>query len=137
MIVTDKMLEENTIPFGLLTEEMQNAFKNLPYTEMLCFLCHGWEPKRVTGIDSFITYRKKPTPKVGLNIPWNHLHEKWKYAAMDEDGKVYLYIIPPKQYAFNWCDCHTYRELCGNIFDFSYVTVDWKDSLVERPQVSK
>ena len=133
MTVTDKMLEENTTPFGLLSEEMRSAFERISYKELKRYTRDGWVNVNTKIRYASATYRKKPTPKVGLNIPWDSFHGRWKYAAMDKDGSVFIYENKPKRRSQLWNAGLREHYLSGDVYDFSSVTVDWKDSLVERP----
>lgn len=86
MTVTDKMLEENTTPFGLLPKEMQRSFSGCLPEELERFSANGWVDVTAIIRTTTATYRKKPVPKVGLNIPWDYLGKEWRYAAMDKEG---------------------------------------------------
>ena len=41
-------------------------------------------------------YRTKPKEHKKINVPWQHIHPVYNYVAMDFDGSVYFYEIPPR-----------------------------------------
>lgn len=93
---------------------------------------------------SFCDYRTKKTPD---SINWDHVAPEYKWMARSEKGSVYLFKEKPitgsEPLGGNFCSGPRF----GNWFwaynqkgtpadtHFSYKrgTVDWKDSLVERP----
>lgn len=73
--------------------------------------------------------------KSDLDIPWEVIRSKYNYAAMDEDGSIYVYEKPPV--VLDGDDCW------GNTDDYNdaqYIgmlkipipTVPWDKSLVSR-----
>lgn len=60
----------------------------------------------------------------------------WKYAATDEDGKVYFYSAKPIIYDNFWC-CASGDDSARRIdelFDIEPFEGDWKDSLICREE---
>lgn len=81
--------------------------------------------------------RRKEAPLVPDSIDWSHVSPEWKFMARDMDGKVYLYTDAPKLGATDMWTLSTPRglHLGGRAFvSYKRGTVDWKDSLVVRPE---
>lgn len=80
-------------------------------------------------------YRIKPEiPQKQLVIPWEHIKPKYKWAAMDKDGELFVFVCSPKQENTLWWD-----QLEGgcesiNVLNIDTDGVDWKQSLIERPE---
>ena len=138
-MITDKMLEENTTPWGLLSVEMMEAFSSNRFGDLEYYAGSGdW--KEVTfwsRFDDKITVRKKPTPLTKPDIPWEFIKEEYKWAARSAEGLVFAYTQKPDMYSHCcWTsvgisDC---RLIDTELWDFDPGTCDWKDSLVERPK---
>lgn len=83
-------------------------------------------------------YRKAP---LVMGLPWGSLDDKWKWAAKDRGGEIFLYASKPSLGADVW----TYR---GNDYFLIFDPLDarvsllktpptevhWKYSLEERPE---
>lgn len=78
-------------------------------------------------------YRVKPLEPDSIN--WDHVAPAFKFMARDEDGTVWLYDgLPSAGYASWHCG-----GKCTEAHLFSSLKVggmDWKDSLMERPEAS-
>lgn len=73
------------------------------------------------------------------SIDWNLVHEKFKYMATDSDGETFLYEELPVRDDIGWfVDSVGDVEIVEAHYFKSYKpgTVDWKDSLVKREQIS-
>lgn len=78
-------------------------------------------------------YRIKKIPSG--DIPWNAISEKWKYAAVDKDGKWYLYVEKPNLGVAWWAvGLVGGTTVVSHILDLPVVE-DWKKSLCKRPEV--
>jgi len=66
------------------------------------------------------------------SINWDHVAPEWKWMARDPYGDVYLFTDDPTLKAQEWVCNGDVVPVCFS----SYVrgTVDWKDSLVRRPE---
>ena len=138
-MITDKMLEENTTPWGLLSEEMKDALKACNLKELEVYTgVTGWSeastyPSVVTPHTA--TLRKKPTPLTKPDIPWGAIKDEFKWAARDESGAVWVYGGKPVV-----CEDDGYwtlKSLGGVSILNEAIRVDpgacdWKDSLVHR-----
>jgi hypothetical protein len=71
-----------------------------------------------------------------LDIPWDVLHQQWKYAAKDKSGKIHVYTGKPHKRENAWRPGDEAKaiNLDENVFDLdSSKFVKWEDSLCHRP----
>lgn len=80
-------------------------------------------------------YRVKLEEVTYDTMDWTNIDVKYRYAARDECGDVYLYKHKPKCHRTSWWENH-WDEFSHNLSDFflGHVkgTCDWKDSLINR-----
>lgn len=86
----------------------------------------------MTKAFSLTDYRIKP--KEQLQLPWEVFHPKWKWAAQDWDGRVYVFEEKPECGNDVWSTGFGYLAQVDVLVIISY-NGDWKDSLTERPNV--
>lgn len=78
-------------------------------------------------------YRVKPVEPD--SIDWSHIGPDFKWMARDEDGNCYIYRNKPAIYSYFWKGGLGDDVLVNNLFtSYRRGTVDWTDSLVERPK---
>jgi len=68
-----------------------------------------------------------------LDIPWDLIKDKWKWAAMDDDGEIFLYTKKPEPLHCAWnCPRGDYSDYLLKISkpDAKY----WRRTLTERPK---
>lgn len=87
----------------------------------------GW-----IGMDSAYRVKKATELPTPLNIPWEHIHPQWQYAAMDKNGNIQLFTIEPTLGRSRWCaDCSDY--LVGScVFNIKTDNINWELSLTKR-----
>ena len=66
------------------------------------------------------------------SIDWNHVGEDYKYLAVDEDGRSWLWVEKPTPFREQWCGGGVTAN-AENFASFTPGTCDWRDSLVKRP----
>ena len=129
-------LTEITTPFGLLDPETQAALKAWP---------HGWEyypgdcwqPIFSAAWLPSVVYRARPAPLIPDQVDWSQLPEWARYVARDKSGRAWAHEFKP--------DCRHRNATCWTcgqgkdrlIDDFPLYqrgTVDWRDSLLTRPE---
>ena len=147
-MITDKMLEENTTAWGLLSTEMQNAF--LACTAVSYYGLDGnWSKSNLSPhsltTDKTIVLRKYVAPLTKPDIPWDMIQEEYKYAVKNHYGNIWIYDFLPLVYnpaletkGYWYPSQRNADKKC--ISDFLKIdpgTCDWKDSLVERPTKDK
>lgn len=79
-------------------------------------------------------YRVKPKPApIPMTIPWDVIEDKWQWAAMNQNGGVYVYPDKPQ---IDWENPYWSQEddwyRVDEVLKIDKGTVDWKDSLQER-----
>ncbi len=94
----------------------------------------SWRQDESKHVSTYEIYRT--TPQKELNIPWELLHPKWEWAAMDEDLEVYVYEDEPED-SFNYWynprgDYLKITDLFANPIDIG--GIDWEESLTQRPE---
>lgn len=81
-------------------------------------------------------YRVKPKPApIPMTIPWDVIEDAWQWAAMNQNGGVYVYPDKPQ---IDWENPYWSQEddwyRVDEVLKIDKGTVDWKDSLQERPK---
>jgi hypothetical protein len=74
-------------------------------------------------------YRIAQTPD---SIDWSHVAPEWKYMARDNIGRAYFFEVKPVLRSSCWAG-DKYVTAEGHA-SYKRGTVDWKDSLVTRPE---
>ena len=74
-------------------------------------------------------YRTRPRQLV---IPWEHIKQEYKWAAMDESGSVWVYEGKPKAGDSAW----GYSGGLDGIgaLNINTTGIDWRESLTARPE---
>lgn len=72
-------------------------------------------------------YRTKPSQ---LIITWEHIKPEYKWAAMDSCENVYFYPEKPEMLDSTWT-CYMW---CQSPLSIDTTGIDWRESLVQRPE---
>jgi hypothetical protein len=99
---------------------------------------HGGGPFRVFNGDpcwtwSSYEYRIATSPD---SINWDHVAPEWKWMARDASGEVYFFENEPESGGNDsaiWSSSGEHLEARG-FASYACGTVDWKQSLVRRPE---
>lgn len=67
-----------------------------------------------------------------LNIPWEQINPEYKFAAMDEDGSVDVYVTEPTCQRSRWSNGCEHKSLMTLNIDTD--GIDWRKSLTVRPE---
>ena len=80
-------------------------------------------------------YRIAPAPAlVPDSIDWSHVAPEFRWMARDLSENAFLYTTPPSGLARVWTTrIASYTVNARSFASYKRGTVDWKDSLVERP----
>lgn len=107
--------ERGEIVEALLSEEVEVWSQN------------GW--MQTWAIQATYAYRTRTRQLV---IPWEVIKPEYKWAAMDEDGHVYVFIGKPQISATGdwWHDRHKHIDAVN----IDTTGIDWRESLTERPE---
>jgi len=121
-------------PFGELSDAEKGAL----------LLAHH-EGKRIELLDNskhwtratpdwskYCTYRIAPEPLIPDSINWDHVAPEWKFMARDKDRDAWLFDILPNERDDAWWGRDFTRA--RHFASYRRGTVDWKDSLVRRPE---
>lgn len=73
-------------------------------------------------------YRTRPRQLV---IPWEHIKEEYKWAAMDSDHDVIFYTENPAQ--SDMCSVSRWGQVAG-VLNIDTTGIDWRESLTARPE---
>ncbi|MDF7671131.1 hypothetical protein PT276_08005 [Orbaceae bacterium ESL0721] len=75
----------------------------------------------------------KATP---LPIPWEIIPSKWKFAAMDFDGEVYMFNGEPYvlERGYHWSCRSEVDSRIVDIINIDTTGIDWRKSLTKRPE---
>jgi hypothetical protein len=110
--------------------------------EMLLRKMRG-QPVEVRGVNSEVfipastrainTEREYRIPVKKLNIPWEYIKPEYKFAAMDEGGKVFVYALEPiLAGTTSWHSASEWWGLAPLTIDTD--GIDWRESLTKRPE---
>lgn len=94
--MTNEFLNTKLKPYNALTREEKHILLDAALDgNCECFvgLIEDWCDVEgcVGSFGSYTIYRTKPKEYKKLDIPWQVIDEKWKYAAMDENEMVYFF----------------------------------------------
>lgn len=127
-------MNEEKLPFKDLPREVQHDYLDLMFDGKLEYLNY-YSKEFYLDQSKFIHYETIYRPALEKpSLDWSQIHEKWRYCARDEDGDVWLYEDKPEihtnSFAGRLC-CYTC--ITDLLKSYKPGTVDWKDSLIERP----
>lgn len=78
-----------------------------------------------------VHYRVSITPDT---VDWSHVAPQFKFMARDQNDRVFLYEKRPDLETVGWYERLGDIAMAGAFASYKQGTVDWKDSLVERPK---
>lgn len=91
-----------------------------------------WVKARCNYISIDEDYRKL-VEKTPLELPWQFIKKEFNYAAMDEDGEIYVYEDIPAIKDGCW-DHITSRLISYAVLDIKTEGINWELSLTKRPE---
>lgn len=92
----------------------------------------SWVDLKNPYFDHLTEYRIKQTPD---SIDWSHVSTEYKWMARDEGGGVFIYRETPEKGRVFWFDSYVNGDIDATVFSsYKRGTVDWRDSLVKRPE---
>ena len=92
-------------------------------------VCTNLRPESVYRVSRKVTL-------IPLDIPWKHIVGIWKYAAMDENGDVFLYDDKPylAEGTKVWQQTSGYRWFVDQHLNINTDGINWETSLTVRPE---
>lgn len=98
--------------------------------EVECFYFGKWEPA-YSIIDLRYAYRVKQRK---LDIPWEIIKPEYKWAAMDSDGNIALFLARPTSHR----TFGIWESLCESsdlmALNIDTAGISWENSLTQRPE---
>ena len=79
-------------------------------------------------------YRLRLEPMRDISLPWAELDARWKWAARDESGEVWVHEELPDRDASFWKSGGIYLEVTGLLAAFDPGNKPWNESLIRRPE---
>lgn len=130
-----EFLNPSLKPYNALTREEKHILLDAVIDEVAEVWQYDWEvftPKTCPVFHDNKIYRTKPKEYKKLDIPWQVIDEKWKYAAMDDDGEVYIYDALPNWRVSYWSD--TSSNCIMSVFKLDTTGIVAEHSLTRRPE---
>lgn len=126
-------------PYNALTREEKHILLDAFLDNCLQYyfrFTDTWHDKYTSEIDNNYIYRTKPKEYKKLDIPWQHINEKWKWAVMDSDGGIYLFEIKPRWNRTHWVEFSEDGgiECVEGILKLDTTGVIAEHSLTQRPE---
>ena len=82
---------------------------------------------------SSVRYRVKPKPLEPLQIPWDVIDDRFKWAAADLDGLIWTYEDEPNTYNAQWQNNGDFERIDQILKSVKRGTIPWDQSLIKRP----
>ena len=79
-------------------------------------------------------YRLRPEPMRDISLPWAAMNARWKWAARDEIGSVWIYDERPDIGTALWKSGCLCLEVTGLFANFDPGNKPWNESLISRPE---
>ena len=71
------------------------------------------------------------------NFDWSKWDSKWKWAAKDQDGSIFVYTILPVPYDMLWGNGFSLETQTKVSHSGVFIEGDWKESLISREEMEK
>ena len=123
-------------PFGALDIETKLALCRAHFEAKVIEVRHGGGGFEVCSAPAFyhdVIYRLQPGPLRDISLPWAVLDARWKWAARDESGGVWVYDERPDTGTRVWITNGLCLEITGLLTNFDPGNKPWNESLVRRP----
>jgi len=124
-------------PFWALDIETKLALHRANYEGKVIEATCGGGGFEVCSAPAFyhdVIYRLQPEPMRDISLPWAALDDRWKWAARDESGGVWVYDERPDTGTALWKSGRLCLEVTGLFANFDPGNKPWEESLVSRPE---
>lgn len=115
-------------PFREMTPEERSAIVDGWVNGELEVLCIQVWRKYVGDLCKSSIYRTKPRR---LIIPWEVIKPEYRWAAMDACGAIWVYESTPEIIDSSWTSGDSLS--CADALNIDTTGIDWRESLVQRP----
>ena len=128
------------LPFRTLDIETKLALHRAHYEgKVIVAKIHIIDPDRwiVTNTPEWLPrsiYRLRLEPMRDISLPWAELDARWKWAARDESGGVWIYDERPDTGIRVWITNGLCLEITGLLANFDPGNKPWNESLIRRPE---
>jgi len=135
--MTDKLhfddLTKITCPLGLLDDDTRERLtEHKRAYSIQAWRADGWLTIRIPMFCADSTYRAAPFTMP--TYPWAAMHKRLKWCAVDKNGEVYGYENTPDKAHSMWLARGEHFRIDDVFSDYKPGTVDWGNSLQERPE---
>lgn len=90
----------------------------------------------ITNLLQRVTLLEKPQLKQLGQSVFGNMHERWKFAAVDEDGSAHRFSKEVFPYRESFCyEGDDYNEFKFSLIGTGYDTSNWQNSLIKRKTV--
>lgn len=138
---TRKYYEELACPLGMLENDDVRALRDAFHKGEPIELWTAQDGWKVTTIHPHywnldIPRRLKELPVIKPSVDWSQVPDCWNWMATDKDGGTFFFRTEPSIVGMYWKGSE-HANIVVHMMHTSFVpgTCDWKDSLVQRPQV--
>lgn len=103
--------------------------------EYFCKISKTWVPSTAENVIMHRQYRLK-AKETSLPITpemWAMLDDQWQYAAMDDNGDIYIFTDRPDKRAICWAYGSGDVVEITQILKIDITGIDWATSLTKRP----
>lgn len=137
--MTQEFLNEAKLPFKYCTREQQHILLDALidgtieyWGDLTKDFVPGISIKNLDGLNLHTVFRTKPLKR--LAIPWEHIKPEYRWAAISSIGFVNLFTEKPKLSIDNGAWIYEgILSSASNILNIDTSGINWRDSLVERP----
>lgn len=84
-----------------------------------------------------IMYRVKPEPLKDIELPWEVILPKFKWAARDKGGQVYVFEDRPVASSTRWTRTSACDYIGVEVLVYEPGNKPWEESLIQRPKEVK
>lgn len=95
--MTKEFLNTELKPYNALTREEKHSLFDAMLDDNFqeYYDCCEWRDSNVIYFWANGVYRTKPKEYKKLDIPWQHIDEKWKWAAMEFNNNIWFFKSIP------------------------------------------
>lgn len=134
--MSQEFLNTELKPYSELTREEKHCLLDAfldnclqYYSQLTCV----WHDKYESEMGNSYIYRTKPKEYKKLDIPWQVIDEKWKWAAMDCTGETYFFSKSPDRFTGEVWQTG-FNSFCKSPLKLDTTGIVAEHSLTQRPE---